>query len=945
MFDIETLERLAGSELVAAAGEAMDLESVSAFRLDSRGRMEGGVKPAPPSTEAPAYVRITKRGAKCVVDCRVHGRGGWCIHAAILALHHLGRKPYLKQVKPVAPPRPKLGFQMVASFDASGAHFRVRSLSTNQFVANPLRFVKREPKALSLSGRALEILEDLAEAEEWRFTAPRLDLAPLLTALETTPLFDASGAPFRFERAARPEPLVAVRVEEDRIHWEATPPLEPGSVLAPGWPGYIVVGARILRYPGCVADFQALVDRDGAPLPLTAEHLALFAGIQHQIEWATPRPRVIRQAEPPGLRLEEEHGDLVGRFGFWSDDRFFALNGMDRPLQLLNDGARPALLWLNPIRWTSLSAERDRLRAPWQAASFRLPRGQARRFLEEARFPEKWRVARTEADRWFGAVRQSVVAEWDDDLTPRYRIAEETFDHAALMGGLLGDGGGVRLPDGRTLNIDCGPLMVNERIMAGARALHADPARQRDLLRLIAGKSGSERGAPPLAGRWRELLRGYQRRGVEWLMQNFANEEPSLLADDMGLGKTIQTLAFLDMVKTDLPQLVVAPASLLHNWRAESKKFSPNRRVVVHHGPKRARAAEALQQADLVVTSYGSLRRDIDWLYDVEFQVVVLDEAQAVKNAASQAARAVGELWSQGRVALTGTPVENRLTELWSIFQFLAPGYLGDEDDVRAIGPPGAPGFQALKAKTAPFLLRRRKSEVEPDLPQKQEITVSLPMSEGQAELYADTLRAVRRDVDGRSDAVSILAKLTRLRQICCHPGLVNEGLMAAESNKFTYLLEKLEEIAAAGHAALVFSQFTSLLKLLRFQLEKRELDFLYLDGQTRNRHELVTRFQAGAAPLFLISLKAGGTGLNLTRASYVFHLDPWWNPMVEAQATDRAHRIGQTQRVLSYKLISEETVEARILKLQAGKRRLAEGLFAEEPGALDREALLALLT
>ena len=388
--------------------------------------------------------------------------------------------------------------------------------------------------------------------------------------------------------------------------------------------------------------------------------------------------------------------------------------------------------------------------------------------------------------------------------------------------------------------------------------------------------------------------------------------------------------------------------SLLWNWREECQKFCPKRKLTIHHGPRRVRDPETLGKEELIITSFGTLRRDIDWLYDIAFQVVVIDEAQAIKNHASQTSRAACELWSDHRLALTGTPIENRVSELWSIFQFLAPGYLGDESEVKTISTPGSAEYQAVKEMVGPFLKRRLKKQVEKDLPEKQEITVMLPLLDEQKALYDTVLRDSRETLQ-RADqkTMSILTKLLRLRQICCHPGLVDDVNIGLGSNKFNFLIQSLGDVMTAGHGALVFSQFTQLLQLLKFQLEENAIPFLYLDGRSKDRQSLVTRFQAGEAPVFLISLKAGGTGLNLTRASYVYHLDPWWNPMVEAQATDRSHRIGQTRKVISYKLISEATVEEKILKMQFGKKVLAEGLWedAESPASkLDRDTLLGLL-
>ncbi|MDX1501843.1 MAG: SNF2-related protein [Thermoanaerobaculia bacterium] len=444
-------------------------------------------------------------------------------------------------------------------------------------------------------------------------------------------------------------------------------------------------------------------------------------------------------------------------------------------------------------------------------------------------------------------------------------------------------------------------------------------------------------------------LRGYQRHGLGWL--DFLREFGlgGVLADDMGLGKTVQVLALLRTHRTasrttGLPYLVVAPRSLLYNWVDEASRFTPDLDVVEYHGPDRESLLETLGQRDLVVTTYGTLRRDIGHLAKVEFDTVILDEAQAIKNRQSQSAKAARLLVARHRLALTGTPIENHLGELGSLFEFLNPGLLGRLPwlDVLSSGRKASKKELELVAEgIRPFILRRTKSEVLKDLPPKTEQVLFCELEDQQRELY-DQLRLgyqqslLQQAEGGKSlsgSTIQVLEALLRLRQIACHPGLVKEEWETAGSAKLDALFEQVNEVLDEGHKVLVFSQFTSLLAFVRRRLDEQgATNYLYLDGQTRDRGELVERFQNDPeANLFLISLKAGGLGLNLTAAGYVFLLDPWWNPAVEAQAIDRAHRIGQNRPVFAYRLIARDTVEEKILELQRSKSKIAEAILEAE--------------
>jgi superfamily II DNA or RNA helicase len=446
-------------------------------------------------------------------------------------------------------------------------------------------------------------------------------------------------------------------------------------------------------------------------------------------------------------------------------------------------------------------------------------------------------------------------------------------------------------------------------------------------------------------------LRGYQREGLGWL--EFLREFGlgGVLADDMGLGKTVQVLALIQAHRTPskttkLPSLVVAPRSVVYNWLDEAAHFTPRLKVVEYRGTDRESLREHLSKYDIVVTTYGTLRLDIGFLATVEFDTVILDEAQAIKNPTSQTAKASRLLVARHRLALTGTPIENNLGELGSIFEFLNPGLLGRLPRLEALIGTRVPTRRELEQiaqDMRPFILRRTKEQVLTDLPPKTEQVLLCNMRPPQRELY-DKLRAQyqvslleqveEKGVSG--SAIQVLEALLRLRQVACHPGLVNPEWDEAGSAKLEALFEQVSEVLSEGHKLLVFSQFTSLLKYVREHLDGKDIPYAYLDGQTRDRGEVVDRFQTDPdCNLFLLSLKAGGVGLNLTAAGYVFLLDPWWNPAVEAQAIDRTHRIGQTQPVFAYKMIARDTVEEKILKLQTSKRKLADAILEGEGQSL----------
>ncbi len=453
----------------------------------------------------------------------------------------------------------------------------------------------------------------------------------------------------------------------------------------------------------------------------------------------------------------------------------------------------------------------------------------------------------------------------------------------------------------------------------------------------------------PLPEDFKGTLRDYQKAGYDWM--NFLQEFSfgGILADDMGLGKTVQALALLQNEINKHPRkpnLIVAPTSIIFNWVREIERFTPNINYLVHYGTRRSRDIRRLRKFPLILTTYGHVRRDIIFLKEIEFNYVILDESQNIKNPFSETSKAVRLLNARNRLALTGTPVENNTMDLWSQFAFVNPGLLGDqnffkENFMRPIEKDqNAEVAESLRRLIFPFILRRTKEDVAKELPPKVENIVFSPMTDEQQRLY-DKWRLAYRDsileeIESKGlnkSKFKVLEGLTRLRQIACHPGLVDPKYDNG-AGKFDALLEMIEEILSEKHKVLIFSQFVKMLQIIKGHLEENNIRFSYLDGQTKDRQTPVDQFQNDEnVRIFLISLKAGGTGLNLTAADYVIHYDPWWNPAVEMQATDRAYRIGQTKKVFSYKLISKDSVEEKIVRLQEKKKSLVNSLITTEEG------------
>lgn len=443
-------------------------------------------------------------------------------------------------------------------------------------------------------------------------------------------------------------------------------------------------------------------------------------------------------------------------------------------------------------------------------------------------------------------------------------------------------------------------------------------------------------------------LRDYQREGVAWLVQRCGEDGAALLADDMGLGKTVQTLALISLrQQANKPVLVVCPTSLLGNWEEEAQRWTPHLTVQVMHGGQRSKHFSSLTGNDIVITSYALIARDLAFYRSIDFDLVVLDEASVIRNPDTQSAKALRKLSADARLALSGTPVENAVRDLWSLYSFLLPGYLGSRDDFKnryeqslSANQPDNNVLRRLRMRVEPFMLRRTKSEVAKDLPKKMEQVLWCEPSKLQKEAYKELLhQGVSKvdSLDGGSARMQMLTVLLRLRQASCDLRLLDQEGFAEQqiadlSAKLERLIELLQEAKRGGHRVLVFSQFTKMLGLIKRTLDEEGLSYAYLDGSTRNRAKEVKRFQQANGPeVFLISLKAGGYGLNLTAADTVVHFDPWWNPAVEAQATDRAYRIGQTRPVNVYKFICRGTVEEKILRLQEKKRGLIGAAVGDE--------------
>jgi hypothetical protein len=572
-------------------------------------------------------------------------------------------------------------------------------------------------------------------------------------------------------------------------------------------------------------------------------------------------------------------------------------------------------------------------------------------------------------DELFARGRVAESEEPASDATASGRVADRRFVYVSLPGStttvalpaarvraILTTLAELHDPDalrnGASLRLPLARAAALSELEAAAGLRWDVPKRLRDLGEKLRTFSGIERVAVPKS--FRGELRAYQHDGLDWLQFLARYGFGGILADDMGLGKSVQTLAHLlrekESRRLTRPALLVVPTSLVFNWCSEAARFAPKLRVLSLHGPTRAERFSEIDAHDVVITTYALLVRDTE-LHKREWHAAILDEAQALKNPLSKAAQIAMGLRADHRVLLTGTPVENHLGDLWSLFSIALPGALGDRKQFGLVFRTpiekrgDASRGVALAQRIRPFLLRRTKDIVASELPEKTEIVHRVELGGPQRDLY-ETIRIamhrrVREQIEERGLARSqivILDALLKLRQVCCDPRLLPPALRkTTQSAKLEALLEMLPQLVEEGRRILLFSQFTSMLDLIEPELQKRDIPFVVLTGQTKDRASIVKRFQAGEVPVFLISLKAGGTGLNLIAADTVIHYDPWWNPAVERQATDRAHRIGQTQHVFVYKFIGAGTLEEKMLALQGSKSKLAAAIYAEGDAASAR--------
>jgi len=515
--------------------------------------------------------------------------------------------------------------------------------------------------------------------------------------------------------------------------------------------------------------------------------------------------------------------------------------------------------------------------------------------------------------------KDGLRARINDEWLNRYRTLAE-------FGGLKEVNGKVRVPR-------------HAAAMAVSLAESGGQMELDDITKDLASlaKGGAEIPTVELPGGLNATLREYQHAGFNWMVFLSNRGLGGVLADDMGLGKTVQSLTFLlHRHKEDQGvHLVVAPRSVVDNWVDECKKFVPDMPVHTHLGLDRVKTPEKLPKTGILLTSYNILQRDIKLLGSIEYSSVLLDEAHVIRNPEAKTTRAALKLVARRRMCLSGTPVQNCAEDLWPIFHFLMPGFLGRRKTLKETLQDDPEAIHRLRDRVAPFVLRRIKSEVATELPPKTEILLHAQMSDEQHQFYRDLLEKERvgvMDLLGSKglerSRVSILAAITRLRQAACAPALV--GAETIDSAKVELFLELVDELVSEGHRALVFSSFTKFLAVIQAKLEERTITYQYLDGRTRDRAAKVKAFQKGTDPLFLISLKAGGVGLNLTSADYVIILDPWWNPAAEDQAADRAYRIGQDKPVMVYRIVTIDSIEERVLRLQAEKRRLVGDLALE---------------
>jgi superfamily II DNA or RNA helicase len=760
---------------------------------------------------------------------------------------------------------------------------------------------------------------------------------------------------------------------------EVVRPLADALAVLPG--GFLIFpGATMARFAAERGHWAALLLRDRIEIPAADVHalMAVMASALSpiHIEWPAGVAWEERRVPPRAtLELSERGGSMTGTPRFGYDGQLVAALEKTRPVYdekkrtvLVRDAAEEKRL-LDALWGQSFVRESYDIAIATPRLAEVLPK------LNEA----GWEVRSARGVYAGPGELQLEVSSGIDwfDVNGVVTFGEEQVALPRLLNALRKGDPGLVLGDGRFgllrsewrdqlepflaaasdeqetgLRFRRNQVLLLDALLASRPEVSFDDVFEQARRRILDVKIVPEQ--PPDS--FRGALRPYQSEGLGWF--SFLRELGfgGCLADDMGLGKTIQVLALLDQRRRlagqdRRPSLVVAPRSVVFNWKSEAARFTPELRLLDHSTPDRVRAADHFAQYDVVLTTYALLRREAELFADVEFDYAILDEAQAIKNATSQAAKAATLLRARHRLALSGTPVENHLGELASMFEFLNPGMLraGSSRVMKMLRHAGSKAPDAADARVMlaravrPFILRRTKAQVARELPDRVEQTIWCELEPKQRKLYDELRDFYRASLLGRvaTDGINrskihILEALLRMRQAACHPGLVDKARTDETSAKLDALFEELPNLIDGGHKVLVFSQFTSLLAIVRNEARQRGLVHAYLDGASRDREEQVRRFQHDAnVPLFLISLKAGGLGLNLTAAEYVFLLDPWWNPAVEAQAIDRAHRIGQSRNVFAYRLVARDTIEEKILLLQQNKRELADAIIGAENSIL----------
>src|SRR5436190_2015802 len=924
--------------------------------------------------------------------------GTICAHSVAVGLHHL---------KPVPPPE----FQRVkaAAPRAPGLPRGTEGEAAELFIIFPPNLAQAAPRGkvmLSFEGSwpgGRSPLNALPKNRTWQFSEADNHL---LDALDQITGGDVPAV-LMLETKDLP-PLLAILVDHPRVSLGKSTPLKISDRA-------LTNAARVKLLPSGEIELTL----QGSPALAIAEGWVFQNNTIQRVSTAAKSGRIPRSQVPQFLNTE--FAQLAAQANFKLEDFTLEVRPPKFILELkgglaqlsallqcqygpriltLGTTSRDEAVWLpdpdDPKRYSTrdLAAEQGAL-GRLMRAGFSGPDAQGRYQLlgqnsvlnffarEFPRLQREWQVTMEER-------LERSSSEKLERIEPRFEITPsgerwfdldvafaadggEKFAPAEIQRLLLSGQSHTRLKNGKFAVIDPGAVEELQEVLLDcapqqhARGYRIDRAQAAFVqssigqwkLKAPAGWGELRMECPPLE-ELENVLRPYQKSGVAWLNFLRANGFGGILADEMGLGKTLQTLALIQSVKG--PVLVICPTSLVFNWVAEAKRFTPKLKVLALNGPDRRELFGEIPNSNLVITSYALVRRDADLYRDIEFDTVVLDEAQHIKNRQTQNAQAVKGIRSRDRLVLTGTPLENSVLDLWSIFDFLMPGYLGSADDFREryeipITRHGdAHAQERLARRLRPFILRRLKRDVAPELPPKVEQMAMCDLTAEQSTVYQQILDASRKEVLQAVDAqglarsrMVILNALLRLRQICCDLRLLKlENASADNSGKLELFSELLDEAIDGGHRVLVFSQFVSMLSLLKDKLQEREIEFCYLDGSTPNRGEVVSRFQQGNAPVFLISLKAGGVGLNLPGADTVIHFDPWWNPAVEDQATDRAHRIGQTRVVTSYKLITRNTVEEKIVNLQQRKREIISATLGGEEQlaeALTLEELRELLS